>query len=363
MIKNKNAFTLIEILVWIVIFSIVIIGWFQALSSVTLWKIKLMEKTDITKESFYFSEKFFEEIKKGGTIDFEEYFNRKVLWNTTFWSWHYAIPSWFGNFWSDGVAGSNTYWTWFYYCASPNLTQMWTGWCYISWKNQRYWQYAFQFIDYNSNFDIDIWDENWDGNIRWDDDDEPIWEWPDVFTWWTNVKEIYLISWDRKKRTLFRWNWKLDPYTSKITPTPTCNSSTFWSWCLWTIEFLKLEWKDWWINHLKSWIWLYDWIIDTWIIDKDFTGWVEIIAGSNLDTWFWQPIFSNNTNVSDFKVYMYPNKDKKYAWKNYSYIDFNPYLKIQITLSPSLAKKWGIKWKIPEIKLATTINLTDYFSK
>lgn len=376
MLKNKNWFTLIEIIIWILIFSMVIIWWFQALSAVTLWKVKLIEKTDITKDAFYFSEKFFDEVKKGWTIDFEEYFNREVTWNTTFSSWHYALDTWFWNFWNwwstPWTSWANNFWNWFYYCRSTT-TAMWTGWCYsdgtfndlgISWWPQRYWQYVFQFIDYNSNKNNDwslFWDENWDLNIRWDDDDENLWEWPTVFTWWTDTKEIYLISWDRKKRTIFRWSWYKDPDPKN---TNNCDSTTFWTWCLWTVEFLRLEAKDWGFSH-SSWstsTWSFDWIIDTWIIDKELTWWAEVVVWSN-DTNYRQPLFPNSVNVTNFEVYPYPNIDKRYSWKSSSIGEINPYIKIKLSLSPSWKKRWAMKWIIPEIKILTTINLTDYFSK
>lgn len=85
---NKLWFSLIELLIAILIFGMVIMWWFYALSSVNIWKIKLIEKTDINKEAFYFSEKLFEEIKAWWVIDFEEYFNRFVVWNVTS-SWHF----------------------------------------------------------------------------------------------------------------------------------------------------------------------------------------------------------------------------------------------------------------------------------
>ena len=94
---NKKAFTLIEIIVSIVILIIVIIWWFNAYTAVLIWKIKLIEKTDIQKQAFYFSEKFFEELKKWWTIDYEEYFNRKIVWVTTS-SGHYDLNTWFWNF-------------------------------------------------------------------------------------------------------------------------------------------------------------------------------------------------------------------------------------------------------------------------
>ena len=55
---NKKAFTLVEIMIWVLIFSIVIIWWFKAYNWVLIWKIKLIESTDIQKQAFYFSEKF-----------------------------------------------------------------------------------------------------------------------------------------------------------------------------------------------------------------------------------------------------------------------------------------------------------------
>jgi len=128
MLRNNSWFTLVEIILWILIFSMVVVWWFQALSSVNLWKIKLIEKTDITKDAFYFSEKLFDEIKKGWTIDYEEYFNRKVVWYATS-SWHYILDTWFWNFWNWWIVWSTSYWNWFYYCRSTT-TPMWTWWCY-----------------------------------------------------------------------------------------------------------------------------------------------------------------------------------------------------------------------------------------
>lgn len=386
--KNfKGWFTLIEIMLWILIFSMVILWWFYALNAIWIWKIKLIQTVDITKDAYYFTEKFFQEIKSWWTIDFEEYFNRKIVWNTT-QSWHYSIPTWFWNFWKWGkilnVSSSSDYWNWFYYCRSLNWVNMWTWWCFnntwtdfsstASWVSfnallsepQRYWQYAFQFIDYNSNLSSDLWDENGNWNIRWDDDDESLWLWPTVFDIWNPIPEIYLISWDWKTRTLFRWKVWYDKnhpkYNAWTHSNPDCNISTLtWSWCLWTIEFLKLEWKDWWINHTKSWIWAYDWIIDTWIISPKFTWWTDVIAWSN-NVNYWQPLFPEDINVKSFKAYLYPNIDVKNAWKDSSNSsNINPYLRINITVTPSWKKLAQIKWKIPEINLTTNVNLSNYF--
>lgn len=389
----KSWFTLIEIMMWVLIFAIVIVWWFAALTAVNTWKIKLMQSVNITKDAYYFSERLFEEIKKWWTIDFEEYFNRKVVW-TAYLSGHYLSKTWFWNYWDDKNVWDFTYGNSFYYCRSwvgdsgdmsswtlnPNWGCYSTGilntlWVKVDGKPQRYWQYAFQFIDYNSNLSNDttdcwatynLWDEDCDWYIRGDDDDDDLWFWPVVFTWWADVKEIYLISWDKKKRTLFRWNVKTDPdafwwascdFSNPANPT--------WSWCLWTIEFLKLDWRDWWVNHSSSVssTWSYDWIIDTWLIDKNFSWGGNIVAWWPWDVWFWQPLFPNGINVKNYRVYMYPNIDVKNSWKDSSAsTNINPYLRISFTLMPSWKVMAVTKWKIPEIEISTTINLADYFN-
>lgn len=376
---NKNWFTLIEIMIWILISSIIIIIWFKALNSIIIWKVKLIESTNIEKESFSFMQKFFEEIKAWWLIDYEEYFNRKIVSNNTYSSWHFDKNTWFWNFWTNWVLGTNNYWNWFYYCRSLNWIKMTWTWCVenfntiwnVTSKPQRYGQYSFHFIDYNSNYDNDLWDEDNKNWIIWDDDDEYLWTWPWVFSSDSDITEIYLISADKKKRTLFRWTVKQDPYINNWNYT--CNTTdwkTFtWSWCLWTIEFLKLEWKDWWLDH-NTWnadkTWEYDWVIDTWLIDKDFSSSknnnsLRVVAWSDNKN-YWLPIFPDSINVKSFDIRAYPNKNIEDAWKE-SGIDIAPYIRINMVLTPSFKVKKRIKGKIPEFNISTTINLTDIFSK
>lgn len=367
---NKKWFTLIEIMIWILISSMIIIIWFQALNSIMIWKVKLIESTNIEKESFSFMQKFFEEIKAWGLIDYEEYFNRKVVWNTTYLSWHFLEETGFWNYWTLS--------NWFYYCRSWNnlsnkMTWTWclentfnNSWQNQIWEKQIYGQYSFQFIDYNSNYDTDLWDEDWDLSIIWDDDDEYLGMWPEVFTSGSWVTELYLISADKTKRTLFRWTINNDinaPSTASCTTSDSWKTYT-WSGCLWTIEFLRLEWKDWWFDH-DIWIfdiWQYDWVIDTWLIDKDFAWVTNIVAWSN-STNYRLPLFPNSMNVKLFDIKAYPNKDIKLAWKETNWIDVSPYVRINLTLTPSWKVKKKIKGKAPEFEISTTINLTDIFSR
>lgn len=372
--KNlKKWFTLIEIMLWITIFSMIILVWFQALSQINIAKIKLYTETDIEKQAFYFSEKMFGMIKWAWTIDYEEYFNRKVIWDTNFSSWHFALSTWFGNFWSWGNLSTPIYWDSFYYCISWNWVSMWTWWCYdnnlnnywasLTWTFQRFWEYYYQFIDYNSNQNWDGWDEDWNWSFIWDDDDEYLGNWPEVFSGGTNVHELYLITKDNTKRTLFRWNVSDDPKKPSSASCDFSNpSKPTWDWCLWSVEFLKLDWKDWWLNHSKSGTWLYDWVIDTWLYDEWIYGsWIIAWVRDTSNNKNRISLFPDYINVSDLQFYVYPNKYNKYSWADSNWeSNIAPYIRINMTLSPSRKKRWWIKWSIPKIKISTTIALNSF---
>lgn len=368
--KINKAFTLIEIMVWVLIVSIVMIGWFQALSAVSIWKVRLIQQTDIQKESLYFTQKLFEMIKKGWTIDYEEYFNRKIIGTSTM-SWHFDEASWFWNFWRNWLVWElPSLWDGFYYCLSWDGVQMTWSWCYdnslnslwisVGWEQQRYGQYSLQFIDYNSNYDNDWWDEDWDWYFMWDDDDEYLWDGPEVFTAWEDLRELYLISWNKKERTFFRWNVKLDP-TAPWTAICDATGYTTWSWCLWTIEYLKLNWEDLWMNHSLTGTGIYDWIIDTWLINPDFNNGWEV-------AWSWTvervPLFPETINVSEFKVYAYPNKDIWLSWKNNdTSVNISPYIVLKFKLKPSWISRKRIQWWWKELDFSMTINLSDIYSQ
>jgi len=157
-----------------------------------------------------------------------------------------------------------------------------------------------------------------------------------------------------------------------------CDTNTWtWSGCLWTIEFLKLDGRDLWEDH-SWWTWAWNWIIDTWVINEDFTTSTWVIAWSEKShfnsardftkdnfIWDWvrQPLFPDTINVKSFEVLAYPNIDRNHAWKDNSpSTNINPYLRIKMTLAPSWKKRAEMKWEIPDIEINTTINLSDYFS-
>lgn len=408
--KNKNAFTLVEVIVAILIISIVLISWFQLFSLFLASKVKLTEQLKLEKNVFYFSEKIFSLIKKWGTLDYEEYFNRRVVWDERMENWHFLDETWFWNFWKWWQIWTDRFWNGFYYCVKiwtdeyQNFIWTFSNKWYSKWcltvnssnsfnkisknqnsvsenqlqEKQRYWQYSYQFIDYNSDWNNDNWDSNKDGNIVRDDDDKHLWYGPEVFESWTDVKELYLISWDKKKRTYFRWNLKQDELFENNS-SKQCDinpSSENFKYCRWTIEFLELEWKDWGLNH--DWLWEYanDWVIDTWLIDSDFSWKTNInkqnsiIVGTlkkeEMDK-IWKPLFSDDINISDFKVFAYPNIDSSKVWditqdEQNKYL-ISPYVILSFEVKPSWRVKRKIQWDIKPIKFNTTINLTEIFSK
>ena len=388
--KSSRAFTLVEVLLSITIISTMIIIGFYALSFITIGKVRLVENTKIQKEAFYFSEKLFEMIKRGWVIDFEEYFNRDQLEATNqFTAWHFQNLTGFWNFWRGWVVGdSSQYWSSIYYCVSPDSWPMWENWCMgtnnantlsltgtvlrdIDYQNspQRYWQYAQNFLDYNADTDENFWDEDGDNRIDLDDDDEYLGQWPIVFWTWANLHELYLNSQQWSKRTMFRWTVIEDPdkpasdncdlTSDASTPTGTG--------CLGTIEFIELDARDWWHNHDTSVEDAdgsqYDWIIDTWIVNSKFSGNNTTVFGSNT-TNYWQSLFPDSITVENFQVFAYPNKDIDLAWKDWnSDVNQSPYVRISMTIKPSWKNRKKIRWKIPEVTIATTIALNDTFSQ
>lgn len=375
----KSWFSLIEIMVGIIIISFVMIAWFQALASVWISKVKLIERTQIEKEAFFASEKFFEMIKKWGTLDYEEYWNR-YNFNTTYMSGHFSVPSDFGNIWTV------------YHCLSWSGVTMPLNGC-VNNFNIQYWgtgvnsnyanskqsfnRYKYQFIDFNGDADGDAWNENGLSvgveDYIGDDDDLFLWIGPTAFPNGIDVGELYLIDNTGTQRTFFRWNVIRDP-DAPTSATCTGTKVMTGTWCLWTIEFLKLTGVDEWYDHSvyawapDGWYWDGDGEIDTWLLHQDFdpqyaTGLNPYWLDSRLALWstnMWQPIFPNSIHVSNVEFYAYPNKNLEYSWRdNNPLIQTAPYVRLNITLQPSWKEKRKIRGQIPSVTIRTTIQLSD----
>lgn len=369
--KNTTfkAFSLIEVLIWVLVVSIIMVAAFQTLSSVWVSKVKIIEKTSIEKDAFFAAEKLFELIKKWWTLDYEEYWNR-YNYNTTYGSGYFINPAGFWNFGSAWIIESTTYGLSPYYCRSPNGWSMGTGWCVASnntfwasqiWVFQRYSQYEEQFIDRNNDGDSDNGDEDGDGNIIWDDDDLFLGIGPEAFTGLWEVGELYLVNENTFERTFFRWNVDIDPLApSGATCTGTFNMTG--SGCLGTIEFLKLTWRDYWFDHANiGSAWDNDGEIDTWMIHDDFLTDISspVVAGSDsID--YWQSLFSDDIHVKEVDFFIYPNKSIENSWRDATpSLQISPYIQLKITLAPSWKTKRRIRWAIPDVTIRTTIQLSE----
>ncbi len=351
--QTHSAITLIEIMISMLIVSFILVAAFQTLSYVWIAKVKLIEKSQIEKEAFFASERLIDLIKKWGSIDYEEYWNRQAI-GTSFSWWHFSVPSWFWNQWDIYycLSGDGAYMgTW--WCLSvANRTLSWTTIVDYTWVQQRYGQYRLQYIDHNSDANGDFGDANGDLNFIWDDDDLFLWRGPDAFVLGSDVWELYLMNTSGNERTYFRW--KIEPDAEAPTGA-TCSSGSgktiTGSWCLGTIQILKLQWEDTVGNG----------VIDTWYIDPEYVTDGSLIIAWSVDmNPYWQNIFSNRVHVSRAEFYLYPTQDGNYAWADpRPDLQVAPYLQLWLTLEPSWRERRRIRWEVPAVNIATTISLSQ----
>jgi len=325
--KKIRWYTLLEVILSVIIFSLLI----GTIISIYInikgadWSVA-WKRTIVSEASDLFDT--IHEAAIDFNIDYEEYFNLR-------WMEYNGFTS-YGNDWDR------------YYCVDGNnssskFIDKWNGrgywvyrrdnndwWC-LSWWNQKYLEYNFQ------HWELSEWENLNDivnsGAYKWD--------WPIAIEKNRELNYLYLISNDKTERYYFRHvvddKWR------------------------WIIQALRLVWFDAWSDHdFNSW-WAFDWFIDTWACDTskwfickektDELGWYWIPMDEN--DW-WQNITSDNVNVMDFKVDVFPQKDPSLAKESSELMD--PYIKISITL-------W-IYWNEDENKLtlSTTLSLKNTYS-
>ncbi|MDD2566174.1 MAG: prepilin-type N-terminal cleavage/methylation domain-containing protein [Candidatus Gracilibacteria bacterium] len=366
--KKSKGFTLIEMIMVITLFAIIILIAFEAMGNIAVFRTRLASRLDIEQDLYYTTEMLSSEIKDfGGDIDYEEYFNRKMIGIQT-GSGHYSNFSGFGNYGSGSTPGTaGAYGDGPYLCLSGDGTPMGVLGCAINsfnnygsstaGKPQRFGEYALQFIDYNSNASSDLGDENGDGNITGDDDDENIGQGQEAFTG-NKVEELYLIRKGKEnERMLLRLNIIKDP--NALTGSTCTFPAGTGSGCLGNIQILKLNGKDYGLDHSGSTndSGQFDGRIDTRICNNDFyCPKLYNIPGSNegrID------LLPDYINIKNIKFYVYPKKDYKFAWaESDPNTNINPYVKINITLGYARSKRKILKGINPEINITTTINLT-----
>ena len=367
----KKWFTLLEMLIVATILGLVF--WVV----INMYYKLLQTKTDIyvrsilSKNTNLIAERI-NLIMKNYTIDYEEYFNRRITWCDSNWwenfTWNVGT-NWycdkFTNYWNGNSVDSNNWNNILYYCSSIDnnrnrkenpwgtdcewsAASNWTTWtdyiyaedntatlwswhgCWRSvWNNkiQSYWEYAVQFWDVNKNADGTWW-------CKWDDDDVDLWRWPIAI--WNNtwVKELYLISKDWKKRIFLRrklvFSWDLN-HDGKVD-----------NWeKLYKLQILKLRGFDLWDAHNWSWVRAFDWKIDTWACDKIewFICHGDPITMGNV--WYnmpaswedgWQDLTITDLSIKSLNFAIYPNKKPSLNWQDNTY-QISPYISMEMETS------------------------------
>jgi len=396
----KKAFTLIEMLI------VTVILWIILTIILTIYFKMLDIKTDVTVRSNLVksTDNLVEKLNimmKNYTIDYEEYFNRKIVWcNSNWWSsfswdvwtgWYCKKFTSYGN-WNSIDSSLNTWNNILYYCTSHgnwwwtvekpwNSDCEWNGssgsnyiydeknsnnlsngsWCVNSESSpwiESFWEYKLQFWDVKANADDNWW-------CKWDDDDTDLWIWPDAIADNWNIKELYLISKDWKKRIFFRrklvWSWDFN-YNWTAWDVP-------WE-RLYKLQMLKLRWFDIWSWHDADNIWktFNDGYIDTWACDKKewfkcnwadigwWYNWYKLPANVNDG---WADITSNDISVDKFNLTIYPMKSPDYAWSTWAY-QIAPYIRMDLK-----TRFYPINYqrKInPETVMNYTMNIQTTFS-
>lgn len=248
------------------------------------------------------------------TIDYEEYFNRHMLWLPTDWT---EFSS-YGNVWTR------------YYCWNWNNTTDYpyniynrntSWWCVQYGQNQKFWEYSFQFRRLATLSNLNDKSNSWSN----------MWIWPVAISPNTWLEYLYLINYDNTERYYFRRFHKEGDL-----------SNTWKNSNLYTIQMLRLKWLDAWQNHnFNSW-WAYDWFIDTRVCDSD--QWFECHwAAVYLDDGktynipadendWWVDITIDIVTVSNFRVDVYPIEDPYLAINQDEFL-VSPYIKLSFTLN------------------------------
>lgn len=400
-INKKLVFTLVEVLIVMVVLSMVFVMLISLYFKMMRTRVDVEARQSLVQNSYSVMEKL-NLFMKDYTLDYEEYFNRRIVWcdwsnwwdgfswNTT-WAWNPAHCDNFTHYWNSSwlswASGWNP-WANIYYCShdisiwNSNPDDWWNRVVKLAsvdkwsgcrqWdtdivplnKPQSYWEYKQQFWDYFKDRDGVWW-------VVWDDDDKDVWSWTVAIWDHLNIKELYLISKDWKNRLFLRRSLLA-----------TWNFDNKWPWWeadiekWYNVQMLKLKWFDAWSWHDFQAIWkdTYDWQIDTWACD--FSQWFE---------WHWDSIhywwmnnyklpkdnndcrinlFWKDLTLSSWNMQIFPVKSADYSW-NDDNVQINPYIKINIK-TKIYWEPWF--WKINpaslswyQMDLQTTFNIkTNY---
>lgn len=313
--------------------------------SIIKFRYAFQARAGLLESTYYMLEKV-NLLLRDYTIDYEEYYNRRSVWCNSGYQanflWNIWINAHCNNFTTYG--NTNKFLTTtgnhqLYFCSSltgysipgqyvvKNASMSaWMG-CSLSWF-QSYGEYAYQFVDMRDDVDFA-------SGVVNDWDDIALGVGPDAILNSTWVKELYLLSQDKKSRILIRraliesWDWNADGIVSW--------DNEYW----YTLQMLKLKGFDAWTDHSFSAMTtsgVYDGTVDTWACDYSqwfICHWTWI---GNVYSWYRLPsnqddgrvnLFDRNITVTDRNLMIYPTKDPEYAWAD-DMSQINPYFTISI---------------------------------
>ena len=308
------------------------------------------------------------------TIDYEEYFNRQMVWcvawkgtgeNFKWETWLSGYCTEFTAYWNKNTTNRNLGWgeridgTFhdIYKCSKdpyvwmadlPRVVEYED--CWKIWKEQSFGQYKSLFIDVNdvasTADDKDLWMPVKGGLKAIMDAD--------------NVKELYLISHDWKKRLYFRRKMVVQD----------------WENVQYKIQMLRLKWFDAGRDHNfdSASEWLYDGQIDTWACDasmwfnperKEQSVWraySDYYLPQDVDD-CWVDLTYWSTSIYAWNLSISPLNDSDLYWAEQDR-QINPYMKIFVVnsiFSPlAYSGKSISEFKVP---IETAINMKDFYKE
>lgn len=397
---KKKAFTMIEILLTLVVFSIIFGVLFSLFLRIIRQKSEIEARQTLIKTTYDLIETMNTKLQNY-SIDYEEYFNRSMVgcvitqngwgnwtqwtefvWNVGSWStWGAHCTTWtaYGNespymsaYWNH-IANHTQHKL--YTCSSDSTLTYWNIYGTVAWPlaeqrllvsynpgdlgcnqllfaayewlpefalysfRQPYGEYSKQFLDVKSDVDDDP-------GRTGDDDDTNNGLWPTAVYDNTNVKELYMISKDTRKRLLFRrklvatWDWNTNGIIDDNTERQ------------YTLQMLQLKSFDGGENHdfdATTYRGVYDGIPDTWACDAEawFTChgsglWVTY-PGYNLPVNGddgWVNLVTNDVTITDWNMQIFPIKDPEHSRWEWQY-QVNPYIRLYLKTSIYWANRIG----------------------
>lgn len=367
MIGKKRVFTLLEITLVIIISGSILTTVYGIMT--VLPKVKnfndarqnLIQQTNDVMDRFAI---MFQDY----TIDYEEYFNRKMVWcdGTHKWAtfeWAINASGYCSAFTAYGNENAKLQTSWeekrhhAIACSSDAEDKRYSqlfryenckkagdpgtdgGFSAYNWGKSSYGQYKQMFRDVKNDTDGQSIAEGKPIEVG-DSDDRDEGQWPIAIGKPENIQELYLISHDGTRRLFLRKNLKtFKDFKGEI--------STGY-----TIQMLKLRGFDAGKAHnfdARNDVEVYDGQIDTWACDfgQHFSCWGAGIPNysgyklpSNQDDG-WVDLFDDNLNIVNWNMQISPVKNPDYAWAEEDQ-QINPF--VQITLTAELSKHlWANK--------------------